>query len=138
MKKILHISISSLALLISSVVVLAADLPAKDTTILKEEGIPVYAGAEYVNGRLGESMQGLRLVSPADLEEVRAFYRSELPSWALNAEYGSWILYNGEAGTGPAAYMGKQQVMVVENKMLPEWFGLDESKTIEIVIVVPK
>jgi hypothetical protein len=138
MKKILQMSmISSLVLILSAVIVLAADLPAKDAKILEDAGIPVYKGAEYVNGQLGGIM-GLRLATSATLEEVRAFYRSEFPSWALNAEYGSWILYNGEPGSGPAAYMEKQQIMVAENKNLTEWFGIDKSKTTEIMIVVPE
>ena len=138
MKRNLHISmISSLVLFLSAASVLAADLPTKDAKILEEAGITIYEGAEYVNGQLG-GMTGLRFASSTALAEVRAFYRSEFPSWALNSEYGSWILYNGEPGGGPAAYMEKQQIMVAENENLSEWFGVDKSKTTEIIIVVPK
>jgi len=138
MKKSVRLAITCiLALAFSAGIALAVDLPARDAKILKEAGIPVYQGAEYTNGALGGEM-GVRFASSAPVEEVRAFYREKFPTWALNAEYGAWILYNGKPGGGPAGYMGKQQVMVVNNKNLPSWFGVDKSKTTEIIIVVPE
>ncbi len=138
MKKSVRLVITCiLALAFSAGIALAADLPARDVKILKEARIPVYQGAEYTNGALGGEM-GVRFASSAPVEDVRKFYREKFPGWALNDQYGSWILYNGEPGGGPAGYMGKQQVMVVNNKNLPSWFGVDKSKTTEIIIVVPE
>ncbi len=139
MKKSVRLAITCiLALAFSAGIALAADLPARDVKILKEAGMPLYQSAEFINGGLGDEVVGARFASAAPVEDVRAFYRDKFPNWALNAEYGVWILYDGKPGGGPAAYMGKQQVMVVKNMNLPSWFGLDKSKTTEIMIVVPK
>jgi len=136
MKKIMKLILTgSMALIFAAGIALAADLPAKDAKILKEAGIPLYKGTEFINGGLSEI--GARFASSAPVEDVQAFYREKFPSWALNAEYGSWILYNGEPGGGPAAYMDKQQVSVKKNKNLPSWFGLDKNMTTEIIIVMP-
>ena len=138
MKKILQMSMTiSLVLILAIGIALAADLPAKDAKIMEEAGIPLYKGAEFINGGLGDELVGARFASSAPVEDVRAFYRDKFPNWALNAEYGAWILYDGEPGGGPAAYMGKQQISVVTNKNLPEWFGIAKNKTTEIIIVVP-
>lgn len=138
MKKIMQIIMSiGLILILSAVIAVAADLPAKDAKIMEEAGIPLYKGAEFINGGLGDELVGARFASSAPVEDVRAFYQDKFPNWALNAEYGAWILYDGEPGGGPAAYMGKQQISVATNKNLPEWFGLAGNKTTEIIIVVP-
>ncbi|MDF1525172.1 MAG: hypothetical protein RRA15_08515 [bacterium] len=138
MKKTLQISlIIGLVLILSTFIAFAADLPAKDAKILKEAGIPLYKGVEFINGGLGDEVVGARFASSAPVEDVRAFYQDKFPDWALNAEYGAWILYVGEPGGGPAAYMGKQQISVATNKNLPEWFGLAGNMTTEIIIVVP-
>jgi len=138
MKKLLQISlVIGLMLVLSTVIALAADLPAKDVKILEEAGIPLFKGAEFINGGLGDELVGARFASSAPVEDVRAFYQDKFTKWALNAEYGAWILYDGEPGGGPAAYMGKQQISVVTNKNLPEWFGIAKNKTTEIIIVVP-
>ena len=138
MKKIMQIIMSiGLILILSAVIAVAADLPAKDAKIMEEAGIPLYKGAEFINGGLGDELIGARFASSAPVEDVRAFYQDKFPNWALNAEYGAWILYDGEPGGGPAAYMGKQQISVVTNKNLPEWFGLAKNMTTEIIIVVP-
>lgn len=93
MKKIFQMALTiCLILIFSAFIALAADMSAEDAKTLKDAGIPFYKGAQYVNGKLGGQMMGLRLATSATLEEVQAFYRSELPSWALNDEYGSWIL----------------------------------------------
>lgn len=125
------------AIALSTVAAWAQGLSPKDAAVLKGAGIPVYQGAKYINGQLG-GISGVRFVSSADLEEVRAFYRSALPGWALNSQYGTWILYNGKPGGGPATYMNKQQVMVVKNMKLSSMFGLDKEMTTEIMIVVPQ
>jgi len=125
-----------LCLSFSGGIALAAELSAKDATILKKAGIPVYQDAEFVNGALGGEI-GARFASSVPAADVQAFYRGKFPSWALNSEYGSWILYDGKPGGGPAAYMGKKQIYVKTNQNLPAWFGVDKSKTTEIIIVVP-
>lgn len=138
MKRMMRLTLTGCLLLVFSAgVAVAADLAARDAKILKEAGIPLYKGAEFLNGGLGDELVGARFASSAPVKDVRAFYRGKFPSWALNAEYGSWILYNGKPGTGPAAYMGKQQISVGKNKNLPEWFGVARNKTTEIMIVVP-
>jgi len=126
-----------LALFLSAGIAMAADLSTKDVQILEEAGIPVYQGAQFVDGSLG-SIVGARFATSAPADEVRAFYKGKFPGWALNDQYGSWILYKGEPGGGPGAYMEKQQISVVKNDNLPSWFGLDKSMTTEIIIVVPK
>jgi len=138
MKKVVRsILTGCLLLVLSAGIALAGDLPAKDVKILKEAGIPLYEGAQFTNGGLGDEVIGARFASSAPVEDVRSFYREKFPGWSLNNQYGSWILYNGKAGSGPAAYMGKQQISVVENKNLPSWFGLDSGMSTEIMIVVP-
>jgi len=138
MKKIMRLILTGCLLLVFSAgIALAADLPARNVPILKEAGIPLYKGAQFTNGGLGDELVGARFASSASVEDVRAFYREKFPAWALNAEYGSWILYNGKPGGGPAAYMGKQQISVRVEKNLPEWFGLAKNMTTEIIIVVP-
>jgi len=138
MKKILGLTvIFSLASIFAAGVTLATDLPAKDLQILEAAGIHVYQGAEFVNGGLGDELVGARFATSAAVEDVRAFYREKFPDWALNADYGSWILYVGKPGGGPSAYMGKQQVSVKTEKNLPSWFGVASNMTTEIIIVVP-
>jgi hypothetical protein len=138
MRKIVEMTITGcLLLMFTAGIALAADLPAKDAKILNEAGIPVYKGAEFTNGGLGDELIGARFASSSAVEDVRSFYRSKFESWALNDQYGSWILYDGKPGNSPAAYMGKQQVSVVKNENLPSWFGLDKNMTTEIIIVVP-
>ncbi|HED13739.1 MAG TPA: hypothetical protein ENI62_08815 [Gammaproteobacteria bacterium] len=136
MRKILAILCSSLLLFTASL--LAAELPAKDAVILKDAGIPLYKNAEFLNGGLGDQSIGARFASSANVEAVRKFYRSRFPSWALNAQYGTWILYDGQPGNSLAAYMGKKQIMVQTNSNLPAWFGVDKKNTTEILIVIPK
>jgi len=135
MKKITWVLVSMV--LVFSGIALAADLTARDAKILKEAGIPLYKGAEFLNGGLGDEVMGARFASSASEKEVRDFYRTKFPSWALYAEYGGWILYDGKPGKSPAATMGKKQIAVIENKNLPEWFGVSKDKTTEILIVVP-
>lgn len=117
-------------------VIVASDLSAEDAGILKKEGIPVHPDLNYVNGTLG-GMAGARFASAKNVNIVRDWYRKEFPKWALNDQYGAWILYDGKAGGGPAAYMTKKQISVVENKNLQSWFGLPASMTTEVIIVIP-
>lgn len=111
-------------------------LSAGNKDILKKAGIPLYSGLRYVNGGTGD-ITSMRFASTDDVKTVRDWYRKSLPKWALNDEYGSWILYNGKPGGGPANYMTKNQVMVMENKNLQQWFGLPASMTTEVVINIP-
>lgn len=138
MKSVMQMIMSiGLILILAVGIALAADLPAKDAKIMEEAGIPLYKGAEFINGGLGDELVGARFASSAPVEDVRAFYRDKFPNWALNAEYGAWILYDGEPGGGLAALTGHQQISVATNKNLPEWFGIAGNKTTEIIIVVP-
>ncbi|MFQ5736509.1 MAG: hypothetical protein ACE5GY_06550 [Thermodesulfobacteriota bacterium] len=43
----------------------AGDLPTKDAKILNEAGIPLYEGAVFTNGGLGDDVVGARFVSSA-------------------------------------------------------------------------
>jgi len=130
------ISAILVGLFFSGGIALAAELSGSDATILKKAGIPIYRDAEFINGALSAGM-GERFASSTPVADVQAFYRKKLPSWALNTEYGSWILYDGKPGVGPAVYMKKKQVLVKKNENLPAWFGIDKSRTTEIIIVVP-
>jgi len=130
------ISAILVGLFFSGGIALAAELSGNDATILEKAGIPIYQDAEFINGALGGEM-GARFASSTPAADVQKFYRERFPSWALNAEYGSWILYDGKPGGGPAAYMDKKQISVKKNENLPTWFGIDKSRTTEIIIVVP-
>jgi len=114
----------------------AGTLSGADAKKLESSGIPSYPGAVFVNGTLGGGM-GVRFATSDPVEKVRAFYRQRLSSWALDDQYGSWILYDGKPGGGPAEYMDKKQVMVTKNGNLPGWFGLAGEMTTEILVVVP-
>lgn len=138
MKKLMKLTLASCLLLgLSAGVALAEDLSARNARILEKAGIPFYQDMKFLNGALGDAVMGARFGSSAAVEDVQAFYRSKFKSWSLYDKYGAWILYNGKPGNGPAAYMGKQQISVVENKNLPTWFGLPQNMTTEIIIVVP-
>ncbi len=130
--------ITALLLSLMSVGVCAENmLPAKDKAVLEQAGVPLYPGLQFVNGAIQGEM-GVRFATADDVEKVREFYRKAFPSWALNDEYGSWILYNGESGGGPMAYMSKNQVMVAENENLQAWFGVPEDMKTEVVIALPE
>ena len=117
--------------------VYANELSARDAAILKEAGIPVHSSMQYVNGALSGIM-GVRFASSANVNELRAWYQGKFPGWSVNDQFGTWILYEGEPGGGPAAYMTKKQVMIVENKNLQQWFSLPASMNTEVIIVVPE
>ena len=135
MKNLLIVFFACCALCFS-VVTAAAELSAEDQKLLKEIGVPPYPDAQYINGSLA-GMTGVRFATSDAVEKVRNWYREKFPKWAVDAKYGTWILYNGKPDGGPAEYMTKTQVMVIENKNLQQWFGLPASMTTEIVIMLP-
>ena len=117
-------------------VTIAAELSDSHTMLLKESGIPLYKGAQFINGGLGDDVVGARFATRATVDDVRKFYRDAFPGWALQSEYG-WTLYDGKPSKSPADFIGKKSVTVQENKNFPEWFGLPQDMTTEIMIVVP-
>ena len=117
-------------------VAVAAELSDSHAGLLKKSGIPLYKGAQFINGGLGDDVVGARFATSAAVDDVRTFYRDTFPGWALQSEYG-WTLYDGKPSKSPAAFIGKKSVTVQENKNLPEWFGLPKEMTTEIMIVVP-
>ena len=134
MKKMITTMLVSLYLL--GGVTIAAELSEAHTMLLKESGIPLYKGAQFINGGLGDDVVGARFGTRATVDDVRTFYRDAFPGWALQSEYG-WTLYDGKPSKSPADFIGKKSVTVQENKNLPEWFGLPQDMTTEIMIVVP-
>ncbi len=117
-------------------VTIAAELSDSHTMLLKESGIPLYKGTQFINGGLGDDVVGARFATRATVDDVRTFYRKAFPGWALQSEYG-WTLYDGKPSKSPADFIGKKSVTVQENKNFPEWFGLPQDMTTEIMIVVP-
>ena len=134
MKKMMIIMLSGMFFL--GGVAVAAELSDSHARLLKESGIPLYKGAQFINGGLGDDVVGARFATGAAVDDVRTFYREAFPGWALQSEYG-WTLYDGKPSKSPAAFMGKKSVTVQENKNFPEWFGLPTGMTTEIMIVVP-
>ena len=134
MKKIMITMLGCLFLL--SGVAVAAELSDSHTKLLNESGIPLYRGAQFINGGLGDDVVGARFATSAAVDDVRTFYREAFPGWALQSEFG-WTLYDGKPSMSPAAFIGKKSVTVQENKNFPEWFGLPQDMTTEIMIVVP-
>lgn len=123
-------------MLITSTGVFAGNLSAGDQNLIKETGIPIYSGAEFVNGNHDV---GFRFATSKSPEEVRAWYKKQLSVWELYSEYGGWILYEGKPGLGIGDLMMlKKQVQVQNNTKLHEWFGIDKNKSTEIVLLVPK
>jgi len=112
----------------------AADLPSADKELIKGAGIPIYSGAEFVNGNQDV---GFRFVTNRSPEDVRAWYIKELAGWSVYREYGGWILYKGKPGLGMGDLMTMNQVQVQSNTRLHEWFGIDKSMSTEIVIMIP-
>ncbi len=134
MKKMITTMLGCLFFL--SGVTIAAELSDSHARLLKESGIPLYKGAQFINGGLGDDVVGARFATRATVDDVRAFYRDAFPRWALQSEYG-WTLYDGKPSKSPADFIGKKSVTVQENKNFPEWFGLPQDMTTEIMIVVP-
>lgn len=114
----------------------AAELSANDLKVLKQVDIPVYPGLEFMNGNL-QSMMSVRFVSADNINTIREWYRNNFPKWSINDLYGSWILYDAKPGGGPMNYMTKKHIMIVENINLPQWYGLPENMTTEVMIAIP-
>ena len=134
MKKM--ISIMLVCMFFLGGVAFAAELSDSHAKLLKESGIPLYKGAQFINGGLGDDLVGARFATSATVEDVRKFYQEAFPGWALQSDYG-WTLYDGKPSKSPAAFIGKKSVTVQENTNLPGWFGLPQDMTTEIMIVVP-
>ena len=113
----------------------AASLQPSDLKLIKAAGIPLYSKATFV---YGNKSVGFRFASSTPPEEVRKWYRQELPKWALFNDYGSWILYDGAPRIGMVEVMSKNQVSVKHNDNLPQWHSLDKNMTTEIVIMIVK
>ena len=117
-------------------IAVAAELSDSHTKLLKESGIPLYKGAQFINGGLGDDVVGARFATSTAVDDVRTFYQEAFPGWALQSEYG-WTLYDVKLSKSHDAFIGKKSFTVQENKNLPEWFGLPQDMTTEIMIVVP-
>lgn len=117
-------------------VAVVAELSDSHSKLLKESGTPLYKGTQFIDGGLGDDVVGARFATSAAVDDVRTFYREAFPGWALQSEYG-WTPYDGKPSKSPAAFIGKKSVTVQENKNFPEWFGLPQDMTTEIMIVVP-
>ena len=112
----------------------AAELPAKDGEIIKAAGISIHPDITFV---YGTQDVGYRFVTAKSPEEIRQWYRENLPEWSLMDKYGSWILYKGEEGLGMGELMSKPQVAIQKNDNLPEWHSLDKGLTTEVVFMIP-
>jgi len=134
MKKLITTMLGCMFLL--SGVAVAAELLDSHAKLLKESGIPLHKDIQFIDGGLGDDVVGARFATSAAVDDVRTFYREAFPGWALQSEYG-WTLYDAKPSKSPAAFIGKKSVTVQENKNLPEWFGLPQDMTTEIMIVVP-
>jgi hypothetical protein len=113
----------------------AASLSNEETKLLEGAGIPIFPQAVFA---YGNSSVGFRFATSEPVENVKTWYKSQLSSWSVMNEYGSWIIYNGAAGSGLAEIMSKPQVAVQKNEKLPEWHSLDKKMTTEIVIMIPQ
>ena len=52
-------------------VAVAAELSASHGKLLKESGIPLYKGAQFINGGLGDDVVGARFATSAAVDNVR-------------------------------------------------------------------
>ena len=110
----------------------AQNLQSSDSKLIEGAGIPIYSNSTFTNG--GKEV-GYRFATNEKPEVVQEWYRQQLSTWALYAEYSGWILYDGEAGLGIGdLVMALNQVSIQQNDNLPEWFSLDKDMTTEIVI----
>ena len=103
--------------------------------VLANAGVPIYPGAVFC---VGSTSAGLRFAARDSVEKVRQWYRTQRPEWALidEPQYQIWVLYEGPPGIGMMAWMEYNMAQVGENKNLPEWHGLAENMTTEIVLGV--
>ena len=134
-KTILYTSLFIFAfLLVASISVYAENLPASDSKLIKEAGIPIYSEATFING---SKDVGYRFATKKSPDDVRTWYTAQLPTWSVYQEYGGWILYDGKPGIDLGTLMSKHQVSVQTNEQLHDWFGLDKAMSTEIVIMFP-
>jgi hypothetical protein len=129
------ITVAAASLIFTGMHAVAADLPAADSRIIETAGVPLYAGTTFVNGSQDVGYRFATAIAP---EEVRAWYKEQLPVWSLYSEYDGWILYEGAPGAGMGELMSKKQVQVQTNEKLSEWFGMDKALSTEIVIMIPR
>jgi hypothetical protein len=111
----------------------AASLEQSDTQLIEAAGVPLFSTATFVTGNKDI---GFRFATSTPTADVRQWYREQLPDWSLYAEYGGWILYEGNPGLGMGEVMSKNQINVQHNDKLPEWHALDSKVTTEIVIMI--
>lgn len=102
---------------------------------LAKAKVPVYPGAVFC---VGSTSAGLRFATKDSVDNVRNWYRSQRPTWALIDEpkYQIWVLYEGPAGIGMMEWTAYNMAQVNENKNLPEWHSLSKDMTTEIVLGV--
>lgn len=115
--------------------VFSAELPRADAQLIETVGVQVYPGAIFINGNQDT---GFRFATDKSAEDVRSWYRKQLSAWSLYEEFGGWILYDGEPGLGMGTLMSKNQVLIKQNTMLHDWFGVDKALSTELVIMIPK
>ncbi len=126
MKKLLAILI-----IFFSVNAYATDLEPGDSKLIEAAGIPLYPKAVFINW---DQDTGYRFATSVPPEEARAWYRKQLPKWALYNENGGWELYDGAPAIGFAQVLSGTYVLVQKNEFLPQWFSLEKNMTTEIVI----
>jgi len=114
----------------------ASELSANDSKILKQAGIPIYPGLEYMNGITGD-MISMRFATSDNIITLREWYQKHLPKWAVYDEYGIWILYDGKPGGGPGNYMTKKNISIMGNTNIPQWFSMPANMTTEVTITLP-
>ena len=114
----------------------AASLPPSDSKLIESAGVPLFAGATFVQG--GGKDVGFRFASSTPPEEVREWYRQHLPKWQVFSQYGGWILYDGPPGMGMGQVISRNQISVQHNDNPPQWRSLDTNMTTEIVIMIVK
>lgn len=107
-----------------------------DKDILDKVGVPVHSELKYLNGITGD-MISMRFTTTDNVEALREWYREKLPKWAIYDEYKLWILYDGKPGGGPANYMTKINISIMENKNIPQWFSMPSNMTTEVIITLP-
>ena len=64
----------------------AGSLPTNDQRLIEKAGIPIYSGAEFVNGN---QEVGFGFATSKKPEEVRAWHKKQLSAWSLYSDYGT-------------------------------------------------
>lgn len=132
--KIIHALSLSLLVMWSTSAWSGNDIPAEAQKILDAANFPIYPGAVYC---IGDPTLGIRFASSDPVESVRKWYQSKFPEWASYEEYGGWILHPGPADAPMSVIFSGKQVSVATHDSLPQWHGLSEDMTTEIVIALP-